>query len=32
VVRLANGFTHFVIAWRRHGRFVQVMDPATGGR
>jgi ATP-binding cassette subfamily B protein len=32
VVRLANGFTHFVIAWRRHGRFVQVMDPATGRR
>ena len=32
VVRLANGFTHFVIAWRRHGRCVQVMDPATGRR
>ena len=32
VVRLANGFTHFVVAWRRHGRFVQVMDPATGRR
>src|ERR687886_415030 len=32
VVRLANGFTHFVIAWRRHGRFVQVMDPVTGRR
>jgi ABC-type bacteriocin/lantibiotic exporter with double-glycine peptidase domain len=32
VVRLANGFTHFVVAWRRHGHFVQVMDPATGRR
>src|SRR5919198_4489496 len=25
VVRLPNGLTHFVVAWRRHGRFVQVM-------
>jgi ATP-binding cassette subfamily B protein len=32
VVRLANGFTHFVVLWRRHGRIVQVMDPATGRR
>jgi ATP-binding cassette subfamily B protein len=32
VVRLADGNTHFVVAWRRHGRFVQVMDPATGRR
>jgi ATP-binding cassette subfamily B protein len=32
VVRLANGFTHFVVVWRRHGRFVQVMDPAIGRR
>src|SRR5206468_4910900 len=23
VVRLPNGVTHFVVAWRRHGRFVQ---------
>jgi ABC-type bacteriocin/lantibiotic exporter with double-glycine peptidase domain len=30
VVRLPDGNTHFVVAWRRHGRFVQVMDPATG--
>jgi ATP-binding cassette subfamily B protein len=30
VVRRRNGITHFVVAWRRHGRFVQVMDPATG--
>ena len=32
VVRLPDGNTHFVVAWRRHGRFVQVMDPATGRR
>lgn len=32
VVRLANGNTHFVVIWRRHGRFVQVMDPGTGRR
>ena len=32
VVRLPDGKTHFVVAWRRHGRFVQVMDPATGRR
>ena len=32
VVRQANGFPHFVIAWSRHGRFVQVMDPALGRR
>ena len=32
VVRLASGFTHFVVVWRRHGRVVQVMDPATGRR
>ena len=32
VVRQANGYTHFVIIWSRHGRFVQVMDPAIGRR
>src|SRR5437870_1695041 len=32
VVRNPNGVTHFVVAWRRHGRFVQVMDPAIGRR
>ena len=32
VTRLPNGLTHFVVAWRRHGRFVQVMDPAVGRR
>jgi ABC-type bacteriocin/lantibiotic exporter with double-glycine peptidase domain len=32
VVRLPNGVTHFVVVWRRHGPFLQVMDPATGRR
>ena len=32
IVRLANGLTHFVVVWRIHGRFVQVMDPGTGRR
>lgn len=32
VVRLPNGFTHFVVAWGTRGPFVQVMDPATGRR
>lgn len=32
VVVLTSGVTHFVVAWRRHGRAVQVMDPAVGRR
>jgi ATP-binding cassette subfamily B protein len=32
IVRLANGLTHFVVVWRTHGRFVQVMDPGAGRR
>src|SRR5580692_6037044 len=32
VVVLPNGFTHFVIVWRRFGRFVELMDPAVGRR
>lgn len=32
VVRLPNGQTHFLVLWRKHGQFVQVMDPATGRR
>jgi len=32
VVRLPSGVTHFVVAWRRHGHVVQLMDPATGRR
>jgi ABC-type bacteriocin/lantibiotic exporter with double-glycine peptidase domain len=31
-VLLPNGLTHFVVAWRSHGPFVQVMDPAVGRR
>src|SRR5882762_2884491 len=30
VVRLPSGFTHFIVVWRLHGRWVQVMDPAAG--
>ena len=30
VVRLPNGFTHFVVLWRQVGRWVQIMDPARG--
>jgi ATP-binding cassette subfamily B protein len=32
VVRQPSGATHFVVAWRRHGRVVQVMDPGIGRR
>src|SRR2546427_465010 len=32
VVRMPNGATHFVVVWRRHGPFVQLMDPAMGRR
>lgn len=32
VVVRREGITHFVVAWRRHGRFVQLMDPARGRR
>ncbi len=32
VSRLPNGMPHFVVAWRRHGPFVQLMDPGTGRR
>jgi len=32
VVNQPNGLTHFVVVWRRHGAFVQVMDPAIGRR
>lgn len=32
VVRQADGLPHFVVAWRRHGGLVQVVDPATGRR
>lgn len=29
-MRLPHGDTHFVVLWRRHGNWVQVMDPAAG--
>ena len=32
VTRLANGITHFVVVWRLHGGWVQVMDPGSGRR
>jgi ABC-type bacteriocin/lantibiotic exporter with double-glycine peptidase domain len=30
VIRLPNNNTHFVVAWRRVGSLLQVMDPGTG--
>ncbi len=32
VVVLPNGITHFVVVWRCHGQYVQIMDPAIGRR
>jgi ABC-type bacteriocin/lantibiotic exporter with double-glycine peptidase domain len=32
VMRASNGLTHFVVAWRRHGNLIQLMDPAVGRR
>lgn len=32
VVKHADGTTHFVVIWRRHGAWLQVMDPAIGRR
>jgi ABC-type bacteriocin/lantibiotic exporter with double-glycine peptidase domain len=32
VVRHADGALHFVVVWRRHGAWLQVMDPAVGRR
>jgi ATP-binding cassette subfamily B protein len=32
VVVLPSGITHFVIVWRRFGKFVELMDPAAGRR
>ena len=31
VVTLPSGFTHFIVLWRRHGPWVQVMDPDRDG-
>lgn len=32
VVKLPSGLTHFVVAWRLHGKMIQLMDPAVGRR
>ncbi|MBX9792926.1 MAG: hypothetical protein K2Y02_01365, partial [Burkholderiaceae bacterium] len=32
VLRQGDGGTHFVVVWRRVGRWLQVMDPAHGRR
>jgi ABC-type bacteriocin/lantibiotic exporter with double-glycine peptidase domain len=32
VTRLVDGVTHFIVVWRRHGPFVQLMDPTFGRR
>ncbi|HEX3125894.1 MAG TPA: ATP-binding cassette domain-containing protein [Thermoanaerobaculia bacterium] len=32
VVRVPGGATHFLVVWRRHGPWLQLMDPATGRR
>jgi ATP-binding cassette subfamily B protein len=32
VIRLPNGLTHFVVVWRIHGQFIQIMDPGMGRR
>jgi ATP-binding cassette subfamily B protein len=32
VTQLPSGLVHFVVVWRRHGAFVQIMDPARGRR
>jgi len=32
VTLLPNGAPHFIVVWRRHGDWVQIMDPAGGRR
>jgi ATP-binding cassette subfamily B protein len=32
VVTLPSGMTHFVLLWRLHGAWMQIMDPAVGRR
>lgn len=32
IIRQANGLTHFCVAWRRLGPWLQIMDPARGRR
>ncbi len=32
VSKMADGATHFVVVWRRHGNWLQIMDPGVGRR
>jgi ATP-binding cassette subfamily B protein len=32
VVRQPDGANHFVVVWRKHGKWLQIMDPAIGRR
>jgi ABC-type bacteriocin/lantibiotic exporter with double-glycine peptidase domain len=32
VAKTTDAATHFVVVWRRHGRWLQIMDPAVGRR
>ncbi|HEV2779403.1 MAG TPA: ATP-binding cassette domain-containing protein [Actinophytocola sp.] len=32
ITTLPGGLLHFVVVWRRHGAFLQIMDPAVGRR
>jgi ABC-type bacteriocin/lantibiotic exporter with double-glycine peptidase domain len=32
VSKTVDAATHFVVVWRRHGRWLQIMDPAVGRR
>lgn len=32
VMHMPGGYAHFVVVWRRHGSWVQVMDPSVGRR
>jgi ABC-type bacteriocin/lantibiotic exporter with double-glycine peptidase domain len=32
VAKTSEAATHFVVVWRRHGRWFQIMDPAVGRR
>jgi ABC-type bacteriocin/lantibiotic exporter with double-glycine peptidase domain len=32
VSKTTDAATHFVVVWRRHGRWLQIMDPAVGRR
>ena len=32
IVRLSDGANHFIVAWRRLGAWIQIMDPANGRR